>query len=181
MDELYIRKVLDGDPEAFSYFIKTYKHMAFSIALSLVREEFMAEEAVQNAFINAFRNLEGFQRQSKFSTWFYRIVTNEALMLLRKQRGEPVAFSADYDHEVADHDTILSLEQTELRHLVQEGLKRLPPNESLALRLFYLEEQRIRTLCQITGWTNANAKIILHRARKRLFVILNQLLNQNQV
>ena len=70
MDVLYIRKVLGGDTEAFSYFITTYKHMAFSIAMSVLKDSFLAEEAVQKAFINAFRNLDSFHQQSKFSTWF---------------------------------------------------------------------------------------------------------------
>ncbi len=152
--------------------------MAFSIALSVLKNEFLAEEAVQNAFINAFRNVEAFDRKSRFSTWFYRIVTNESLMLLRKLKRAPVTFEAAYANEVPDNSTVLSLEQAELKHLVNEGLKLLPSDESLALRLFYLEEESVKNLCEITGWTNSNAKVILHRARKHLSLILNQLCHE---
>jgi len=175
MDGHYIRKVLNGDTEAFSYLVTTYKHMAFSIAISVLKDEFLAEEAVQNAFISAFRNLYGFHQQAKFSTWFYRIVTNESLMLLRKSKREPVTFTSDYDDEIADDSPVISMQQQEKQHLVNQGLQLLPPNESLALRLFYLEEESIKNVCDITGWTASNTKVILHRARKNLGQVINQL------
>ena len=175
MDGHYIRKVLNGDTEAFSYLVTTYKHMAFSIAIAVLKDEFLAEEAVQNAFIGAFRNLGSFHQQAKFSTWFYRIVTNESLMLLRKSKREPVTFTSDYDDEIADDSPVLSLQQHEQQHLVNQGLQLLPPNESLALRLFYLEEESIKNVCDITGWTASNTKVILHRARKNLGQVINQL------
>lgn len=175
MDGHYIRKVLNGDTEAFSYLVTTYKHMAFSIAIAVLKDEFLAEEAVQNAFISAFRSLDSFHQQAKFSTWFYRIVTNESLMLLRKSKREPVTFTSDYDDEIADDSPVLSMQQQEQQHLVNQGLQLLPPNESLALRLFYLEEESIKNVCDITGWTASNTKVILHRARKNLGQVINQL------
>jgi RNA polymerase sigma-70 factor (ECF subfamily) len=51
---------------------------------------------------------------------------------------------------------------------------KMPSNESLALRLFYLEELSVQELCEITGWTLANSKVILHRARKRMAYELNK-------
>jgi RNA polymerase sigma factor (sigma-70 family) len=178
MDVSYIRKVLNGDTEAFSYFITTYKHMAFSIALSVLKEEFLAEEAVQKSFIMAFTNLSTFHQQSKFSTWFYRIVTNESLMMLRKLRREPLAFVAEIEDDFGDDQLFPDFEQAELAYLINLGLKRLPPNESLALRLFYLDEESIKNVCEITGWTTANTKVILHRARKHLAIVINELNKQ---
>ena len=67
------------------------------------------------------------------------------------------------------------MQQAEQQHLVNEGLQLLPPNESLVLRLFYLEEESIKNVSDITGWTISNTKVTLHRARKNLFKVLNQL------
>lgn len=181
MDVLYIRKVLGGDTEAFGYFITTYKHMAFSIALSVLKDEFLAEEAVQKSFIRAFGNLDTFHQSSKFSTWFYRIVTNESLMILRKLKREPLEFTSDFDEQLVNTDVVSHLQETELVHLVNEGLKLLSPNESLALRLFYLDEESIKSVCEITGWTTANAKVILHRARKHLEIAINKLNKQKTI
>ncbi|UCG28276.1 MAG: sigma-70 family RNA polymerase sigma factor [Bacteroidales bacterium] len=86
MDELYIDKVLNGDIDAFRYFVQQYKDMAFTIAVSILKQEFDAKDAVQDAYITAFRKLRSFKGKSKFSTWFYRIVINGSLKHRKKQR-----------------------------------------------------------------------------------------------
>ena len=70
MDELYIEKVLNGDIDAYKYFVRQYKDMAFTLAVSVLKSEFDAKDAVQEAFIIAFRKLRSFKGNSKFSTWF---------------------------------------------------------------------------------------------------------------
>jgi RNA polymerase sigma factor (sigma-70 family) len=181
MDELHIRKVCGGDKEAFRYFIKTYKDMAFSVAMCVIKDEFAAQEIVQDAFVKAFQNLGSFSKKSSFKTWFYRIVTNEALTRLKKSKKEIIDFVGDHEGEVIDEDRILSLKEDEQSFLINESLQRLPPKESLALRLFYLEEESIKEVCGITGWSEANAKIILHRARKNMFIVLTELLKTHSL
>lgn len=154
MDEIYIRKVCEGDAESFRYFIKTYKDMAYSLAISIVKDEFRAEEVVQDAFVKAFHGLKSFNQKSKFSTWFYRIVVNESFSHLKKINKEVIQFRQDYDTEIPDENDILALQNEEQAFLVNEALKMLSANESLALRLFYLEETSINTLCEVTGWSS---------------------------
>ena len=74
MDEQYIRRVIEGDTNAFRFIISKYKDMSFSIAISIVKSDLTAEEAVQDAFVKAFQNLRKFKFKSKFSTWLYKIV-----------------------------------------------------------------------------------------------------------
>jgi RNA polymerase sigma-70 factor (ECF subfamily) len=152
--------------------------MAFSIALSVVKDEFLAEEVVQNAFVKAYRNLDKFHRDAKFSTWFYRIVTNEALLTLKRKKREIIDFGMEYKEDIIDENQIYSLQYEELSNLVNEALKQLSPKESLALRLFYLEEESVKSVGEITGWSAANIKVILHRARKNMMCVLNQLMNK---
>lgn len=140
-DDLYIRKVLDGDEGAFRYFITEYKDMAFTVAVSIVKEENIAEEVVQDAFLKAFNSLHAFKKEALFSTWFYRIVLNEALMRLRKMRREILTFSEDYDGDVRDEDVFFAMEESEESHLINEALKMLSPNESLVLRLFIFRKK----------------------------------------
>ena len=85
MDELYIERVLNGDVDAYRYFVQQYKDMAFSVAVSVLKSEFEAKDTVQESFIIAFRKLKSFKGNSKFSTWFCRIVINEALKQAKKQ------------------------------------------------------------------------------------------------
>ena len=176
MDDIFISKVCNGDQEAFRYFLREYKDMAFSVAMSVVKDEFIAQEVVQDAFVKAFNALKSFNRQSKFSTWFYRIVVNEALTRLKKLKREIVSFNSDYDNEIGDESILESLKHEEQVHLINEALKKLPSNESLALRLFYLQEESIKEVCEITGWSESGTKVLLHRGRKNMFIVLSKLM-----
>ena len=78
MDDLYIRKVLQGDTDAFRWIIKNHKDMAYSLAMSVVKDEYIAREVLQISFVQAYTKLNTFLGKSKFSTWFFRIVIHES-------------------------------------------------------------------------------------------------------
>nr|NQU90044.1 sigma-70 family RNA polymerase sigma factor [Bacteroidota bacterium] len=87
MENSYLKKVIDGDTSKFSYFIENYKHMAFSIAFRVVNNREDAEEIVQDSFLKAFKSLKKFRQDSKFSTWFYKIVVNCSLSKIKKHKA----------------------------------------------------------------------------------------------
>ncbi|MDR3712765.1 MAG: RNA polymerase sigma factor [Puia sp.] len=191
MDDLYIRKVCEGDTNAFRYFLKEYKDMAFSIAVSVVKDPFLAEEVVQDAFLKTFNGLPAFNKRSKFSTWFYRIVVNESLMRLKRIKREIVSFEGLPGHNLSGEDLpdnagetgneglLDSIREEEQSRLINKALERLDPRESLALRLFYLQEESIKGVCELTGWSEANTKVILFRARRNMFALLRTAMKTN--
>jgi len=169
----YLAKLLNGDTSAFKYFIKTYKDMAFTLAVSIVKDEFIAQEIAQDAFIKAFKAIGSFNQQATFKTWFYRIVVNEAFMRLKKLKKDILYFCEEYEADIAD-DNLDYLNQSEQTELVNEAFKLMPVTEALVLRLFYIEEESIKQVCAITGYTEANVKVHLHRGRKRMAGIIQQ-------
>lgn len=174
MDSVYIQKVLNGSTEEFRYFIRKYKDLAFSVAVSVVKNEFDAEEVVQEAFIKAFQNLKSLREKSTFKTWFYRILINEAFKRLQKTKNEIVLHPTQNIPDIEDiSETFRGLNAEEQILLVTESLKRIPPKESLTLQLFYLEGNSIGEITNLTGWSDANVKVILHRARKHLLSVVN--------
>jgi RNA polymerase sigma factor (sigma-70 family) len=155
--------VLNGETDAFRYFVTTYKDTAYSLAVSVVKDEFTAADVVQEAFVKAFENLKTFRGDSKFSTWFFRIVINEAFKILQKKKIR-LPGNEFYLPEMAnDH-----LEIADRSFYINEVLKQMPPAESLVLRLFYLNENCIKEICEITGWSEPKIKVTLHRARKTM-------------
>jgi RNA polymerase sigma factor (sigma-70 family) len=168
MDEQIIRKVLDGEIQEFRHLIRKYKDPSFNLARSIIRSDLTAEEAVQDAFVKAFQNLHKFKGKAAFSTWFYRIVLNESLRKAKK----PQVFLTDLtDNDLADSvsldpDAIEKLHREEQKEVVNQTLDRLRPNESLVLKLFYLEEMKIEEIHDITGLSVSGVKVLLHRARK---------------
>ncbi|MDR0395173.1 MAG: RNA polymerase sigma factor [Tannerella sp.] len=182
MDEkLQIQKVLKGDHSAFGYFVDTYQDMAMTIAYRVCGNMQDAEDIVQDSFVKAFHNLHAFKSDSKFSTWFYRIVYNTAITEI-KNFLHNVRF-IDYEQmeiadSYADFDTLAQIEEDEKKELLNKALDRMPRDESLILTLFYLEENSIKDITKITGLTESNIKVKLHRARKRMYDMMTELMKQ---
>ena len=174
MDSAYIQRVLNGSTDDFRYFIRKYKDLAFSVAVSVVKNEFDAEEVVQESFIKAFQNLKSFRGKSDFKTWFYRILVNEAFKRIRKTKKEFILSESD---NVPDPEDICNsfrgLNEEEQKLLVSESLQRIPPKECLILQLFYFEGSSLGEISNITGWSEGNVKVMLHRARKHLLKVVN--------
>ena len=78
-DDIIIDRILEGDENQYKVLIDKYKNYAFTLALNVLNNREDAEEVAQDSFVKAFKNLKKFNRQAKFSTWFYRIVTNTAI------------------------------------------------------------------------------------------------------
>lgn len=175
VEKLTIKKVLNGDTEAFRYFVTAYKDLAFSVAVSVVKDNYTAADIVQESFVKAFENLKSFKRKSKFSTWFIRIVINESFKSVQKKK-------VHYTDSVIELEDIQKdeLKDTDQKFFVNEVLKIMSPNESLVLRLFYLNENSIKEICEMTGWDESKAKVTLHRARKTMEEKLRKLL-KNEV
>lgn len=182
MDEkLQIRKVLKGDHTAFSYFVDTYQDMAMTIAYRACSNMQDAEDIVQDSFVKAFHNLHTFKSDSKFSTWFYRIVYNTAITEIRSA-SHTIRY-VDYEEmgladSYTDFDTLGRIEEEEKKELLNEALEKMPRDESLILSLFYLEENSIKDIAKITGLTESNIKVKLHRARKRMYELMTELMKR---
>lgn len=175
-----LQKVLNGDADEFRFIVREHKENAYTLALSVVKDTALAEDVVQVAFIKAYRNLGGFRQESSFSTWFYRIVINEAFNRQRKERKKPAALGTVSPGELKEEENnavFSKIEQNDQQYYINEALMRMPANYSLALRLFYLNEFSLDEITQITGWTNGNTRVLLHRARRELKHVLTGLLN----
>src|SRR5258705_5676621 len=81
-----IRRVQNGESDAFFDLVRPYERAVFLAALSLVKNDADAEDVAQEAILKAFKNLARFRQEAKFSTWLIRIAINEAKMKLRKDR-----------------------------------------------------------------------------------------------
>jgi len=178
MESDIIRTILDGNPQKFSYFIAEYKHMAYSIAFRMVGNREDAEEIVQDSFIRAYKSLNKFRRDSKFSTWFYRIVVNRALSV-KSSKNQVVESDLDgirnTNFEQIESD-LNELAKSDRTRFITSALDRLSDEDRLLLTLFYLSENSVEEISEITGIKPDNVKMKLSRARKKMYVVLEQLL-----
>ena len=180
MESLYIRQVIDGDASAFTYFVNTYKAMAFAIAYRITGNKEDGEEVVQDAFVKAYRSLKKFRQESKFSTWFFRIVVNVALTRTRKNEryvDRDIDIGSLPDDMIADIESnYRELSIAEQKKIINLALDEMGYEDRLLLTLFYLNENTIEEISSITDIKTENIKMKLHRARKKMYAILNKML-----
>jgi RNA polymerase sigma-70 factor (ECF subfamily) len=138
----------DGEEDAFAELMSRNSSSSFKLALSILKDRQEAEDEVQNSYWNAWRYLGGFQRDSKFSTWISRIVSNQCLMRLRKARkasflylDEGLAGEGVGVRELPDrgHNPEAELGSKEMSAILNREIRRMPPlfRNVLVLRDLY--------------------------------------------
>ncbi|CAM1343389.1 RNA polymerase sigma factor [Tenacibaculum amylolyticum] len=184
MDDEYLKKVLNGDIQSFSYFINTYQNAAYAIAISMVKSDDKAKDVVQESFIQAYNALSSFKKKSKFSTWLYRIVVNKSLRLLEKEQRyvqDDLSSNSIIENKISYNEALHNLKTDELKQLIKSILNKMPSKEALVLQLFYLNELKINEIFQISNFTKANIKVLLHRGRERFYILLKDEYNISSI
>lgn len=169
---------------AFGLLIQKHEKYAYTLALRIVKNPEEAEEVAQDAFMKVYHSLKTFEKKSKFTTWLYKIIYNEALGRLRKSKRfnvqlEEIPESEEYQVDYLDGLSSLHLE--ERKQLIRKALDNLKPAESAVLTLFYLEEQTIKEIEEITDFSESHVKILLHRGRKHMLESLKKISNQELI
>jgi RNA polymerase sigma-70 factor (ECF subfamily) len=165
-----IDSVLKGNQNDFSLIVDRYKDKAFSLLNGIVKNQMDAEEALQDSFIKAFNALKTFKKDSKFSTWFYRIVYNTGLNVLKnkKRQIELEMSSIDDLYYLNDYDEeVYSVSENSKEYLIGM-VEKLPVKNSLVLILFYLDGFSVKDISEVLDTSLVNAKVLLHRSRNLL-------------
>src|SRR5580704_4804622 len=87
-ESLLVDKAKAGDQQAFTDLVSRYQRKIYRLAKNITRNDEDAEDVLQEAFLKAYEHLDGFEGNSRFYTWIVRIAVNEALMKLRKRKGD---------------------------------------------------------------------------------------------
>lgn len=174
-DAHYISAIKKGDSQAFAALVDKHKSMVFGICVKIVRKSEIAEELAQDVFVKVYQKLAGFREESKFSTWLYRIAYNAAISHTRKKQIE----TSGIDDFVFDNYTVDD-EQAQLQRLnkeaqlvrMQSALQQMKPQEAFLIQMFYQEDMSVRQIGELMAITEANVKVKLHRARKKLYSLM---------
>lgn len=179
-DLTYVTKILIGEIKHFEFLINKYKDKIFVLMLRFTKNREDAEELVQDTFIKAFKSLNTFKGEAKFSTWIYRIAYNTGVSHLRKKQNV-LNLKDDTDVEntyfTEDFSLLNQLQKEEQKHFLSLTLDRLSESDSFILTLYYLNECTVDEIEKITGFGQSNIKVKLMRARRKLLVELQKELN----
>jgi len=167
-----IDHTLAGDQSAYADLVKRHQRFVFTLALRFAKTREDAEEIAQDCFIKAYRSLESFQRQSKFSTWLYSIVYTTAMTALRKKRVETASIDDENTFiQVESQNSSFDVNNAENRSrsfYVNQAIGELLPDDALIITLFYNGEQSLEEIGQTMGIESNTVKVKLFRARQRL-------------
>lgn len=183
-DLFYIDKVLEGDADAFAPLVDKYKDMVFTIIVKIVGNAADAEELSQDVFLKVYHSLSGFQRKSRFSTWIYRIAYNTAITKTRKKKFVMQSLDEELTESYTQddiHENVYTLSPEQQKAFLDKVLKKLPENDYLMITLYHKEEMSIKDISEITGYSESNVKVKLHRIRKKLQQEMSLLMKENLI
>lgn len=184
-EEPLVARLRRGEEAAFEAVVRDYGGRLLAVARRFLRNEEDARDAVQEAFLSAFRALSTFEENSSLSTWLHRIVINASLMRLRSRKrkaeesiedllprflqdGHQVEASAEWEGSAE-----ILLVRSETRALVRRSIDRLPETHRAVLLLRDIEELSTEECARLLGVTENAVKIRLHRARQALRGLLD--------
>lgn len=169
-DQEVIESVKKGNHSDYAILIDRYKNKAFSMLTRILKNKMEAEEVLQDCFLRAFKGLNTFKGEAKFSTWFYKIVYNTAITRVsaqkRKIESEMTSLHELFNLE-SENDYNIS-EQEDLSLFINEMINKLPPNYASVISMFYLEGMSCEEISKVLETTENNVKVMLHRSRSAL-------------
>jgi RNA polymerase sigma-70 factor (ECF subfamily) len=175
-DAEIIESVLKGNSADYIFIIDRYKNKAFSMLKRMLKNTEDAEEVLQDCFLKVYNNLKTFKFESKFSTWFYRIVYNTALTKLssRKRQTESEMVDIDELHNIESKYSADEFIKNDLSENVRKIVSELPAKNAAVITLFYLEEMTCEEVSETLNMTVNNVKVLLHRSRNLLKEIIEK-------
>jgi RNA polymerase sigma-70 factor (ECF subfamily) len=179
IENIVIDKIKGGDFSACNFIVDKYKSFVFNICIRIVKNKEDAEEVAQDSFVKAFKSIDGFKQESKFSTWLYRITFNNAIS---KTRGKKI-FNREINESVTESvnishvsDGLENLNRIDRKIVLKKAIEKLSEEENLLISLYYFEDNTIAEVSVITGLEENYIKVKIHRARKKLYHNLSEIM-----
>ncbi|MDR1500546.1 MAG: RNA polymerase sigma factor [Tannerellaceae bacterium] len=161
--------------DSLALLLEKYSGAVYSLVFRLVRNSEDAEELVQDVFMKVFRHMDSFRGDSSLSTWIYKIAYHAAISRTRRQKREYLPVDeAMIENMSEDSLSAFASGDGPVRYL-EAALDMLTVADRGMVLLFYMEDKSIDDIATITGLSVANVKVRLHRIRKKLFVIITQM------
>lgn len=173
-----------GDGQVFETLVRTYGGRLLAVARRMLHDEEDARDAVQEAFINAYRSRASFKGDAKVSTWLHSIVVNVSLMKLRTRRRKPEEPINDYmprflpdDHHAEKfaswtEPVDVSLSRKETAEMVRKAIEELPETYRTVVLLRDIEGLSTEETAKLVNTTPNAVKIRLHRGRMALRTLI---------
>ena len=178
IDDLSIEDLKAGSRMAFTRVVDQYSPQIYRLALKMLNDPQDAEDVLQETFIKALRALPTFEGRSSLTTWLYRIAVNEALMTVRRRKGETLSIDEEREDEEGEQGPVQIVDwcclpeneimSAETRKFLDQGIKKLSPALRTVFVLRDMEGLAVRETAEALQISEAAVKTRLLRARLQL-------------
>lgn len=179
-----------GDEEAFGEIVRRYSPRVFRVAGKFFQTYGLIEEAAQEVFLRAFVQIESYEGRGSLEGWLTRVAVTTCLNLLRTAKRQPSLTFADLtvDETVWLEEKIINSSVNQYRSeedkliaadLIERLLRTLPAEDALVVTMIDGEGESIRTVAEMTGWSESKVKVRAFRARRRIREAVQKLLPEN--
>ena len=176
-DNILINKALDGDQTAYEKLMKKYYQLIYNLIFRMISRKEDVEDLTQEAFIKAFNSLKNFDKQFAFSTWLFKIATNNAIDYLRKKKlntfsidREIESDESDFRFEIPDHenkpDRIII--EDERKKILDEAIESLPPKYKEVILLRHKMDKEYEEIAKELKLPLGTVKAHIFRGRELL-------------
>ncbi len=183
-DAEIVRRITDGDVNAYEHLVKKYKRYVFKIVNKHIPYE-QVEETAQDVFVRAYQSLPNFKKKSSFKQWLAKITVRTCYDFWRKAyRNRELPMSSLTENQkdwlgkvIAEQASQAFYEegaQKEAAEVLNYALDRMSAEDRMVLELIYLEGLSGKEAAALLGWSVANVKIRSFRARKKLHKLLTE-------
>ncbi|MBE0556906.1 MAG: sigma-70 family RNA polymerase sigma factor [Proteobacteria bacterium] len=180
-DGALIRRALRGDQRSFEKLRQKYHESIYNLIYRMIREKEEVEDLTQEAFIKAFTSLSSFNEEYAFSTWLYKIATNNCIDYIRRRKLQK--FSIDKPIESKDSDFTFELPDStytpdreiidkQRKSMLEEAINALPPKYRKVIRMRHTEEREYQEIADLLGLPLGTVKAHIFRARELLYKYL---------
>ena len=177
-DREYIRQALAGNQEAYGHIMKKYRNSIYHLIVRMVGYSHEAEDLTQEAFIKAFNSLASFNDEFAFSTWLFKIATNNSIDYLRKKKlktfsiDKPIAtLDGDQTYEIPDDSYVPDqpMLQNQQTVTIQDAIDKLPDKYRRVIIMRHIDEKSYEEIAEELDLPLGTVKAHIFRAREMLY------------
>ncbi|EST54931.1 RNA polymerase subunit sigma-24 [Brevibacillus panacihumi W25] len=164
-----VMRCQQGDITAFEIIVKRYEAKAKQTAFLIMRDRQLAEDLVQEAFLQSYYQIQTIKEPQFFSSWFYRTLVRRCLRARWKEKWKSMFLSTKEVTEYADEtDIYKDMEQSEVHQALHHTVNRLSDKLRTVIILYYFNEWSVKEISRILDISEGTVKSRLHHARERI-------------
>ena len=172
-ESILIKNIISGDERAFKTFVDSFAAMVFRVIMSFGISREDTEDISQEVFIDVYRNLKKFRKESEISTWIYRIAINRSINFIRKSKQSRWVKRREDEISVVDKNTYeesseVKFVNNEQKKILYNSIKKLSKNQRIAFTLNKLDELSYKEISEIMNISVSSVESLMHRAKMNL-------------